>query len=177
MARSREAGSVLPEGNAVPAEVELVDISCVKCLVISRQISGTVNIILPVDRFAFIILELLDANILSAECPGSISCIFINLLPDDSESSLAEVADRDVLNTSTGAAVVQIVEIKDMDILSLVEALACPDLSAHRKGVACSSLTDGGMLAGPCRVGVAVIIVLHCKALIEFLRSNNTIIA
>ena len=96
---------------------------------------------------------------------------------DDSEGCLAEIAYRDTLNTCAGAAVVQIVEIKDMDILSLVEALACPDLSAHRKGVACSSLTDGGMLAGPCRVGVAVIIVLHCKALIEFLRSNNTIIA
>ena len=150
MARSREAGSVLPEGNAVPAEVELVDISCVKCLVISRQISGTVNIILPVDRFAYIILELLDANILSAECPGSISCIFINLLPDDSESSLAEVADRDVLNTSTGAADVKIVEIKDMDILSLVEALACPDLSAHRKGIASPGLTEGNALAVPC---------------------------
>ena len=62
---------------------------------------------------------------------------------DDSEGCLAEIAYRDTLNTCAGAAVVQIVEIKDMDILSLIEALACPDLSSHRKGVACPCLTEG----------------------------------
>ncbi len=73
---------------------------------------------------------------------------------DDSEGCLAEIAYRDTLNTCAGAAVVQIVEIKDMDILSLIEALACPDLSSHRKGVACPCLTEGSTLAVPCGITV-----------------------
>ena len=68
---------------------------------------------------------------------------------DDSEGCLAEIAYRDTLNTCAGAAVVQIVEIKDMDILSLIEALACPDLSTHGKGVACPCLTEGNTLTRP----------------------------
>ena len=56
--------------------------------------------------------------------------------------------------TATGAAVVQVIEVKDMDILSLIEALACPDLSAHGKGVACPCLTDGSTLAVPCGITV-----------------------
>ena len=41
-----------------------------------------------------------------------------------------------------------------MDILSLVEALAGPNLDAAGKGVACPCLTDGGTLAVPCGITV-----------------------